>query len=240
MVSSISNNQAQHRTWLDNEQRQTQKSGRTAGFEYAIQPDGTCFAERAWRERQQLTSSSFTFAVSASSSRNRYQTSSLAQVERSVRTATSQYQASVQNMPPPPVVPPTNQYINNSTSNAQQQQQQTTPTFLSPSRRIRNRHNAVFGQHLPNAQNSPACAGKVFGAQAAVREEQARCSSLLKENVVPSIMHEHDDDDDALFMDMDVDKLIAEREQQQKQAFDYGDGGRMSDVSAISRWTDSS
>ena len=56
----------------------------------------------------------------------------------------------------------------------------SAPTaFLSPSRRIRNRHNAVYGQHLPTAQNSPGCAVKVFGNQVVQREERTVCQELL-------------------------------------------------------------
>ncbi len=52
---------------------------------------------------------------------------------------------------------------------------------FSPPLRVRNRHNAVYGQHLPNSFNSPACAAKVFGKKVSQREEMKVCSNLLTE-----------------------------------------------------------
>ena len=70
--------------------------------------------------------------------------------------------------------------------------------FLSPTRRIRNPHNAVFGQHLPNAWNAPDCARRVFGAQAALLEEHQLCQNIMhphtsheKENI-PTDTHVDD------------------------------------------------
>eukprot|EP00978_Attheya_sp_CCMP212_P000213 scaffold409_cov47-Attheya_sp.AAC.2 len=56
------------------------------------------------------------------------------------------------------------------------------PPMNTPSKRIRNRHNAVYGEHLPNAFNSPGCATKVFGENAAFQEERELCHDILSNN----------------------------------------------------------
>ena len=50
----IQNNSAYHREWFGKVRRDAKKQGVIAGFEYAVQPDGTCFAERRWEELRQL------------------------------------------------------------------------------------------------------------------------------------------------------------------------------------------
>lgn len=243
-------NRAFHREWLDkfNNRQQGEKGGITAGFEYAIQPDGTCMGERHWQERRQR-SSTYSFhspgsrsqtstSTSTSSStlhnpRNLYQTSSLVQLQRdALQSATTYQEASI--MPPPPAPK------DKSSMQTNHNRATSTPPpapFLSPTRRRRNPSNAVFGQHLPNALNSPACAAKVFGKQAALREEHQLCETLLtnKENSVNQFVPP-DDDDDELFMSLDVDKLVAERQSKMQHSFDYGNEGskRFSDVSVIS------
>ena len=45
-------------------------------------------------------------------------------------------------------------------------------TYVSPRRRTRTRHDAVFGAHLPNALNSPELVRKVFQSDDVVSQEQ--------------------------------------------------------------------
>ena len=100
------------------------------------------------------------------------------------------------------------------------------PAFLSPTRRIRNRHNAVYGQHLPNALNSPGCSMKVFGNIGMQHEEKHRIDNLLngsndnrnnnaKENLPTTDLKTtndvENDIDDAFLYEIDVDQLIAQR-----------------------------
>ena len=85
------------------------------------------------------------------------------------------------------------------------------PDYLSPPKRIRNRHNAVYGQFLPNAQNSPAYAAKVFGAASVEREERQRAAQLLQQEEAPA----DDDEFDALLANVDVDQIVSSRQQSQ-------------------------
>ena len=214
----IQDNKQQHRDWLDQtEATADAKCGRTAGFEYAIQPDGTSFAERAWRERRER-SMAFTFLSSDPEHTNHYQSSSLAQIERASKEHAPRNSSQHLNSQPMSMLPPKSPYPSSDVPS-------TTAPFLSPTRRIRNHHNAVFGQHLPNALNSPSCAKRVFGKHAAMKEEQTLCMEIMhqqnngKENI-------NDDHVDDLFMDLDVDKLVAERRNHQNR--------RISELSAIS------
>ena len=92
------------------------------------------------------------------------------------------------------------------------------PDFLSPSRRIRNRHNAVFGQHLPNALNSPGHAAKVFGAASVQREERQRCRAVLSPQPEEEDAAE-EEDLDALLACVDVDQIVSSRQSSQNQSF---------------------
>jgi hypothetical protein len=117
----------------------------------------------------------------------------------------------------------------------------TATPFLSPTRRIRNRHNAIYGQHLPNAFNSPGCAAKVFGKSAIEQEERNHCKSFFGNRddtepdpllpyqpihePAPAPRHQQQhvsnshigtlddavDDDDDFLAGFDVDKVVAER-----------------------------
>jgi hypothetical protein len=221
--TSVGNNREHHREWIDETVSiLDKKCGRTAGFEYAIQPDGTCLAERVWRERRQQMST-FAFRTRGSEphdsdNHSHYQTSSLAQIERVVESKSlmpvpyqqhsESTEASVHQLPRP-----TTSRLPNSEA-----------PFLSPTRRIRNRHNAVFGQHLPNALNSPACAERVFGNQTAIREEQNMCLDIIMLEEKENIQDDHVDD---IFMNLDVDKLVAERQRNEGHV-------RVSDISDCS------
>ena len=219
-IPVIQDNKQHHRDWLDQTNAVVDaKNGRTAGFEYAIQPDGTSLAERAWRERRER-SMTFTFMSCDPDHTSHYHTSNLREIEHAstncVAPNTSLHihmQSHSMSMPPPKSPYPSSDGPS------------AAAPFLSPNRRIRNHHNAVFGQHLPNALNSPSCAKLVFGKHAAMKEEQTICLEIMrqqnkgKENI-------DDDHADDLFMDLDVDRLVAERRNQQNR--------RISELSDIS------
>jgi hypothetical protein len=219
-MSVIQDNRQNHRDWLDQaELAADAKSGRKTGFEYAIQPDGTSLAERAWRERRER-SMAYTFMSSDSDHSSLYQSSSLAQIERAITSSapinsSGHLHSQTRNMPPPKSLYPSSEAPS------------STAPFLSPTRRIRNPHNAVFGQHLPNALNSPACAHRVFGKQVAMKEEQTMCLEIMRQESKgkENIPDDHVDD---LFMDLDVDRLVAERRNHQNKRI-----GGVNDISFV-------
>jgi hypothetical protein len=201
-----------------------------AGFDYAVQADGTILAERRWRELRRTAHTCFTFArlircptdVSTSSSNsvdslniNKFRLGKY-YIEHGRVNPIISASLRLPPPPPPPLPPPQNRPEPRQTMHSHahappppvpprvatppQQAQQlppqqaqdrteilsnmpehdnTGPIFLSPTRRIRNRHNAVYGEHRPTAQNSPGCALKVFGAQAVQRQERNLCQELL-------------------------------------------------------------
>ena len=55
-------------------------------------------------------------------------------------------------------------------------------TVPSSNRRKRNRHNAIYGDFLPNILNSPGCAKKVFGKNVMEKEQRDICARILFEN----------------------------------------------------------
>lgn len=69
----------------------------------------------------------------------------------------------------------------------------TFSSSISPNPRRRNRHNAIYGSHLPNAFNSPALAAKVFGTRAALNEERDICREILfhKNNDTTTIFYDN-------------------------------------------------
>jgi len=283
---AIQNNRAYHRKWITDtaeklkvlnvsrndendadggvSERKVQgggKIGSLAGFEYAVQPDGTSFGETRWEKSVNLhniTSQSipFQFFDEADSNVN----NNRARPPRvKLDSITSSMEASIarfhrrQVLPPAPILredssilqlkpasAPTSKQINSEphlpTSSTtsfsipdhaqqqqQQQQQQQNPSKinelpshnhhpqsissntknhpgqnpydsakniaenekkfqepLTPSLKRRNRHNAVYGQHLPNSLNSPGCAKQVFGAKTQINEERDSCRRILK------------------------------------------------------------
>ena len=219
--------------------------GIIAGFEYAVQPDGTCFAERRWEELRQLGGYQFE-SLQDQPDHRLYQTS-LDQVEMSVEASRQRHQLH-QALParpdPAPVRPP-----EAALSTMKEPEHAAGAPFLSPTRRIRNRHNAVYGQHLPNALNSPAYAAKIFGQNSSNKAERLTLGGTLdvtgsgtnvtmmppparetnfnvdSSTQIPDAMVT-DDVDDSLFVDLDVDQLVAQREKSQgrpiETSFDYG------------------
>jgi len=204
----------------------------TAGFEYAVQKDGTVLAERRWRELRPNGRGRFKLykpdaAVAAATTAA---TTSLGRIDQLVQTAARQYRQSQQSLPPepaqkqPPVpfsarssstsVPSGKENLANSQdarpaatsndaasifrSNAVGAATATTstasttpasrplpPTTTPGSHRKRNRHNAVYGGHLPDEFNYPGVSQKVFGGSgmassaAIAGEERNRCRELL-------------------------------------------------------------
>ena len=237
---------------------ESNKRGPIAGFEYAVQPDGTILAEQRWKLRQ-LSLKSFGFvaenpvAGSSSSDNGLYQhlpATSLSGIETAVDTSAKRFRQ----LPMLPFEPAPKPSIATSsllrpslsvTSSAlsKAEKPDTSPEyaeclpFLSPSRRVRNRHNAVFGQHLPNALNSPGCALKVFGSQALKNEERSRCQDVaLQSAIIPSNARRSfssptvnrniddttnmqvDDDYDTLLANIDVDQLVFQRQSTDKRS----------------------
>jgi len=251
-MPEIQNNSAHYQDLLSKSNRESSggKHGAAAGFEYAVQPDGTCYADRQWEELRQIKGFSFVSAQDPTVEQDSrlYQTLSIARLETSHQALRRSYQ---ERQKPPeldveaPIRPPETAPTSLATlSTIQEPQHATDAPFLSPSRRIRNRHNAVYGQHLPNAMNSPACAAKVFGETSTQKEERARCQNFLSGNgntagatnetwraptasATNNSILETDDVDDSLFMEVDVDQLVAQREnsrqtQSLETTFDYG------------------
>ena len=246
MSDSTQNNRMHHREWYDKKCRrigiedQGGKSGIVAGFEYAVQPDGSSLAERLWQAGRN-TPRHFEFKRSAESSGKLYQISCQS-IESSIFDSSQRYQQRS-------VLPAIHKSDEKGALfSVKMPTHPEGPPFLSPSRRIRNRHNAVYGQHLPNALNSPGCAMKVFGNQGIQHDERDRVKKLLdggigsdhgkstnKENLSPqdqkpAAKYLDIDDDDEFLAEIDLDQLIAQRGKQQQQPkthpmemeFDYG------------------
>ena len=238
------NNLQHNREQLAKLQHNKAKEGVGAGFEYAIQPDGSILAERKWREHRRRPHSCFKLYKPETRANQRlYQPISLASVTNLVQQGSRRFQED-QRLPPAAaaaaaaaVQPHTSIGPSSSSSDATAQD---APNFLSPTRRIRNRHNAVFGQHLPTTQNSPGWAQKVFGKQAVQQQERSLCQDLLNNNMThksPQRMTNQpepmdvcasdqadDDDYDAILANIDVDKMIADGPMQtgKENTFDYG------------------
>jgi hypothetical protein len=237
----IQNNSAYHREWLFKVQSDSgKKEGVTTGFEYAIQPDGTCFAERRWEELRKL--GGYRFVTMQDQPNSRLYQTSLDRVENSLLESRRRYtqQQALPSRPEPTFPNETSPSDMVVLSTMNEPEHASGAAFLSPTRRIRNRHNAVYGQHRPNAINSPACAAKVFGEEASKKEEQTRLQTLLEgtmdssgtgtydtsigpayvrnsnreSSMFPPDPVETDDVDDSLFIDLDVDQLVAERQQE--------------------------
>ena len=241
--AQIQNNSAYHREWFSKITPDAhKKEGVVAGFEYAVQPDGTCFAERRWEELRKLGGYRFVSVQDQSDSRL-YQTS-LVRVENSLEESRRRYQQQ-QALPsrPEPASSRPSETKSCSTlglSTLKEPEHASGAAFLSPTRRIRNRHNAVYGQHLPNALNSPSCAAMVFGENSVKKEERMRCRTLLdgtmdivgtgtnetrnapgnernsdrESSVCLTDPMESDDVDDSIFVDLDVDQLVAQRQKE--------------------------
>jgi ATP-dependent DNA helicase, RecQ family len=179
------------------------KHGTAAGFEYAIQPDGTSLAERLWESNySSFRLGQFQFVPSSSKSlkdidfvRVPGQKVRLSELPCVIKRSLQEFQTRSLLPPAPPVlasaapVPasrvkssfsssdPSSRLVEN---NYQISEKRLPP--LSPPLKVRNRHNAIYGQHLPNAMNSPGCAAKVFGQDAAKAEELSKSKSFIQQS----------------------------------------------------------
>jgi hypothetical protein len=150
------------------------RNGRTAGFEYAVQKGGISLAERRWRELRRQKHSCFSLHKPTPSSSGRYQpVFNLESVSTLIEQQRKEHASDPQLLPQQPTLSTSDPSI---LQNTDQQHDHAAGT---PMKRIRNRHNAVYGEHLPNAFNSPACAAKVFGKQSLQNEERNVCQSLI-------------------------------------------------------------
>ena len=184
------------------------KIGVLACFEYAIQPDGTSLAESYW-ERQNAARSSgrplFNFSNDDGADGNDRGSSrgSINAIRVKAQTSDQRYQQRERLPDRPPPTPPQGPLNPQNTvskiissnnenhngggataiANPYGDEKKDDGSYLPPLspaiKPSRNRHNAVYGQHLPNAFNSPHCAVKVFGNGAGKREEMQACQSLL-------------------------------------------------------------
>lgn len=220
----MQNNRIHHREWYDKIRQQQSddqggKEGIVAGFEYAVQHDGISLGEMHWQTRRSSTAMQFEFTCYTAPEK-RYQTS-LQSIKSSVTASSQRYQKQ-SILPKGPK--DSSSYMN---SSAKLPTHPVGPAFLSPTRRIRNRHNAVYGQHLPNALNSPGCSMKVFGKIGMQHEEHHRIENLLNGNNNDNISNSAkenppttdlkptndmgSDVDDAFLYEIDIDQLIAQR-----------------------------
>ena len=238
-MTNIKNNRQYHRDELEKLERSSKKKGISAGFEYAVQSDGTSLAERTWREQRRRPHTCFCLYKPEQSGSRLYQSSAtlLESVSNLVQQGSRYYQQqrALPSVPSAPITSDRNRVdsssqappVKTSTTSMHIDEHSPPVPFLSPTRRIRNRHNAVFGQHLPTAQNSPGWAAKVFGKQAVQQEERNRCKEVLTrgttsnpptraplptgrdppQEVVDLCGNDDDDDLDALVASLDVDEM---------------------------------
>jgi len=200
----IQNNLSQQQSWLFESLRQPVQTDQGAlettdntrnpyhaGFEFGIQTNGKTISETLGRNKK----FEFKDILNSSSAKSR---PSLECIKKASSEASQRYRQS-QDKPLPntgleqlqqrPPYSTSFKKVAHATSTQQANSQPSCdelPFSFTPGRR-RNRHNAVFGQHLPNAFNSPGCAAKVFGVDAALKEERSLCKELLSsENNKPT------------------------------------------------------
>ncbi len=150
------------------------RNGRTAGFEYAVQKGGISLAERRWRQLRRQQHSCFSLHKSTPSSSGRYEpVINLESVSTLIEQQSKEHASDPRLLPPQPTL------STSAPSVIQSIDHQHSHTAGSPMKRIRNRHNAVYGEHLPNSSNSPACAVKVFGKQSLQNEERYVCQNMV-------------------------------------------------------------
>ena len=198
----IRNNSAFQKDWLKKSisQRNDKNNRKTlnSGFEYAIQPDGSCLAETRWRQKKNMASSPSLFEPFVPS-RQPGQKIRLSQLVSDMHQAKNSYMQ--QSQLPPQVAAdskPAAHYDNASSfsngnvsngnaNNIGQVETQSRSLSsnklppLTPPLKMRNRHNAVYGQHLPNSMNSPGCAAKVFGTSGIQSEQRNNITNLLEQ-----------------------------------------------------------
>lgn len=230
----MQNNLKFQQEWLANKlQKSSRDDGKEhrkphhAGFEYAIQPDGRSILEHI----RESSTRRFIFAFPPSTAAA---LSSLKTIEVQANAAASRYRKREEKPPEPELKEPVKQLAVYSSSGMESKLHDpiVSSSSISPSPRRRNRHNAIYGSHLPNAFNSPAVAAKVFGPRAALKEERELCREILFHNNSHSNnfvrnqqpLHEQtqsNDDDgdqyDSLFAEIDLDELVAQGTNQKQQ-----------------------
>mmetsp|Transcript_16862 Transcript_16862/g.31928 ORF Transcript_16862/g.31928 Transcript_16862/m.31928 type:complete len:1280 (-) Transcript_16862:2376-6215(-) len=178
------------------------KKGTATGFEYAMQPDGTSLAERLWeRNSSSFRLGQFQFVPSKPSDDINFtrvpgQKVRLSELPCIVERSLREFQKRSSLPPAPPALAPPvasaplscgksslllseqRSFMQLENNSAQRHEERLPP--LSPPLKVRNRHNAIYGQHLPNAMNSPGCAAKVFGKDAAKKEELTNAKRFLQ------------------------------------------------------------
>lgn len=171
------------------------KQGLTSGFEYAVQPDGTSLQERKWIELRHVPHTCFTLYKAPTTGCVRRL--SLTTIDDQVRQNAARH-SKLQNLPSEAPAKALSYFTSTTTSSAAAAATVPVPAHEPPSilndscnaveprdftpsrRRVRNRHNAVFGQHLPTSRNSPALAVKVFGQQGIASSEQEMCRNIFR------------------------------------------------------------
>ena len=227
MSHHIENNQTYQREWLANLYRQhgnntphmKAKKGICAGFEYAVQPNGSSLAEKLWEQQahqvqrgegqagggaschfqffnQENTttttvpkSNTLTKAKAGGGYNHRRSSTSLSleSIGTALQQSAKKFEQQSMLPPEPKIMTHRNtgcksldhKPVNSSANDVKKDSRETLAPF-SPPLKKRNRHNAVYGQHLPTAMNSPGCAAKVFGQHASQLEERSMCKTLLR------------------------------------------------------------
>jgi len=165
------------------------RDGHFCGFEYGVQDDGLTLLEHQWNRKLALKSAlSLDFRSDASINTtsnysHREPSIKLNQIETKSNLSSSRFQ----NLTQLPSDPPSSLVQNTDFSEPLNQVTLTSfPVIPKESQlpplstgRKRNRHNAVFGDFLPNALNSPQCAVKVFGKTTVENEQRQICSRVL-------------------------------------------------------------
>lgn len=232
------------------------RDGHSHGFEYGVQDDGVTLLAHQWERKLQLESLlTFDFRSDANNGitnrRDRRNSIQLNQIETKSNISNSRFQ-SLTRLPPNPPPAVNNPIINSSTTssfnhNANEATTQSPPSTstILPSEPIstgrkRNRHNAVYGDFLPNSLNSPGCAVKVFGKGIVEKEQREICSRVLFENNndnnrslketntvqnqqpqqsssknrANEFQYDENDDYDSLLAGIDLDNIVAQHNQQ--------------------------
>ena len=187
-----------------------------AGFEYAVQKDGTVLAEHHWKMKHRRPGTCFQPPPDQTAAPMSSRRISLEQIDLMIQRGIQRSKESA-SLPPPPVTTV-------SSSSSLPAAQTTCPPppcgrsavpshtldtieescRVTPGRK-RNRHNAVFN-HLPNAQNSPGIAQKVFGKDHLQKQDQQNCHELFYET---EDFPPEDDDDDDFLAHVDIDQVVA-------------------------------
>ena len=176
-------------------------NGVTAGFEYAIQPEGKTLGDELWMKRR---NNPYKFvAENEKSSHRQYQSQcSLATIERAVRNTASIHEKLV-SLPPEPA-PGSTSITQHDTLNQ--------PAFKSTSFSARNTNVSSNNQNLPFS--SPTTKIDKSSKQVAQHVQRNICKPGANENeppLGPEDEMEVDDEYDDLLAGIDLDNIVAQR-----------------------------